>query len=153
MSLARHPFNETINNGEGGTDVGSPKPWFLPPTPLLLTSKHQVTMNEKEIRAKYEAQVCATQMEFDRIMSEMNTEQTHLNHPYLDRERELARQKELLEQQKQAINIQLNAIKLERLDLEQKRKDINRVFHDLKHDLIMLNPRENYARPKDESDE
>ena len=60
-------------------------------------------MNEKEIRAKYEAQVCATQMEFDRIMSEMNTEQTHLNHPYLDRERELAKQKELLEQQKQAI--------------------------------------------------
>ena len=70
-------------------------------------------MNEKEIRAKYEAQVCATQMEFDRLMSEMNTEQTHLNHPYLDRERELAKQKELLEQQKQAINIQLNAIKLE----------------------------------------
>ena len=113
-------------------------------------------MNEKEIRAKFEAQVCATQMEFDRLMSEMNTEQTHLNHPYLDRERELAKQKELLEQQnelleqqKQAINIQLNAIKLERLDLEQKRKDINRVFHDLKHDLIMLNPRENYAKATD----
>ena len=110
-------------------------------------------MNEKEIRAKYEAQVCATQMEFARIMSEMNTEQTHLNHPYLDRERELAKQKELLEQQKQAINIQLNAIKLERLDLEQKRKDINRVFHDLKHDLVMLNPRENYAKATDSGED
>lgn len=107
-------------------------------------------MNEKEIRAKFEAQVCETQMEFDRLMSEMNTEQTHLNHPYLDRERELAKQRELLETQKQAINIQLNQIKVERLELEQKRKDINRVFHDLKHDLIMLNPRENYARPKAE---
>ena len=103
-------------------------------------------MNEKEIRAKFEAQVCATQMEFDRLMSEMNTEQTHLNHPYLDRERELAKQRELLETQKQAINIQLNQIKVERLELEQKRKEINRVFHDLKHDLIMLNPRENYAK-------
>ena len=103
-------------------------------------------MNEKEIRAKYEDQVCATQMEFDRLMSEMNTEQTHLNHPYLDRERELAKQRELLETQKQAINIQLNQIKVERLELEQKRKEINRVFHDLKHDLIMLNPRENYAK-------
>ena len=103
-------------------------------------------MNEKEIRAKYEARKCENQMEFDRLMSEMNNEQTHLNHPYLDRDRELAKQKELLEQQKQAINIQLNAIKLERLDLEQKRKDINRVFHDLKHELIMLNPRENYAK-------
>ena len=110
-------------------------------------------MNEKEIRAKYEARKCETQMEFDRVMSEMNTEQTHLNHPYLDRERELAKQKELLEQQKQAINIQLNAIKVERIDLDQKRKEINRVFHDLKHELIMLNPREQYARQKDESDE
>ena len=108
-------------------------------------------MNEKEIRAKYEAQVCATQMEFDRLMSEMNTEQTHLNHPYLDRERELAKQRELLETQKQAINIQLNQIKVERLELEQKRKEINRVFHDLKHDLIMLNPRENFMR-KEEAD-
>ena len=110
-------------------------------------------MNEKEIRAKYEARKCETQMEFDRLMSEMNTEQTHLNHPYLDRERELAKQKELLEQQKQAINIQLNAIKVERIDLDQKRKDINRIFHDLKHELIMLNPREQYARPKDTEDE
>ena len=106
-------------------------------------------MNEKEIRAKYEAQVCATQMEFDRLMSEMNTDQTHLNHPYLERERELAKQRELLETQKQAINIQLNQIKVERLELEQKRKEINRVFHDLKHDLIMLNPRENYAKESD----
>ena len=110
-------------------------------------------MNEKEIRAKSEARKCETQMEFDRVMSEMNTEQTHLNHPYLDRERELAKQKELLEQQKQAINIQLNAIKVERIDLDQKRKDINRIFHDLKHELIMLNPREQYARPKDTEDE
>ena len=106
-------------------------------------------MNEKEIRAKYEARKCETQMEFDRLMSEMNTEQTHLDHPYLDRERELAKQRELLETQKQAINIQLNQIKVERLELEQKRKEINRVFHDLKHDLIMLNPRENYAKESD----
>lgn len=103
-------------------------------------------MNEKEIRAKYEARKCESQIEFDRIMSEMNTEQTHLNHPFLDRERELIKQKKLLEQQKSAINIQLDAIKLERLDLEQKRKDINRVFHDLKHELIMMNPLENYAK-------
>ena len=110
-------------------------------------------MTVEEIKAKYEARKCETQIEFDRLMSEMNDEQTHFNHPYLDRERELAKQREMLETQKQAINIQLNAIKVERLELEQKRKDINRVFHDLKHELIMLNPREQYARPKDESDE
>ena len=116
---------------------------------LIKRDNYQGTMNEKEIRAKYEARKCETRMEFDRIMSEMNIEQNHLNHPYLDRERELAKQKELLKQQIQAINIQLNAINVERLDLEQKRKDINRVFHDLKHDLIMLNPRESYAKIAD----
>ena len=79
-------------------------------------------MNENQIRAKYEARKCETQMEFDRIMSDMNNEQTHLNHPYLDRERELAKQRELLAQQKKAIDIQLQAIKVECLDLQQKRK-------------------------------
>ena len=108
-------------------------------------------MNVQEIRARFLAQKCETQIEFARIMSEMNAEQTHLNHPYLDRERELAKQKGLLEQQKPAINIQLNAINLERLDLGQKRKDINRLFHDLKHDLIMLNPREQFARVEPEA--
>ena len=110
-------------------------------------------MNEKEIRAKYEARKCETQMEFDRLMSEMNTEQEHLNHPYLDRERELAKERQLLEQQKQAINIQLNAINVVRIDIVQKRKEINRVFHDLKHELVMLNTRERFARPNDVSDE
>ena len=110
-------------------------------------------MNEKEIRAKYEARKCETQMEFDRVMSEMNTEQTHLNHPYLDRDREIAQQRENIRIQMQALKTQDAALKIERMDLEQKRKDINRIFHDLKHELIMLNPREQYARPKEESDE
>jgi hypothetical protein len=110
-------------------------------------------MNEKEIMAKYQGRECETQIEFDRIMSEMNTEQTQLNHPYLDRERELAKQREMLETQKQAINIQLNQIKIERLELEQKRKDINRLFHELKHELIMANPRENYAKATDSGED
>lgn len=100
-------------------------------------------MNENEIRAKFEARKCETQIEFDRIMSDMNAEQTHMNHPYLDRERELEKQRELLATQKKAIDIQLHTIKMERIGLQQKRKDINRVFYDLKHELIMMNPREN----------
>ncbi len=104
-------------------------------------------MNENEIRAKYPPlRKCESQIEFDRIMSEMNVDQTRLNHPYLDRERELLKQRELLMQQQQAIRIKLNAIKIERLEIEQKRKDVNRLFHELKHDLIMTNPREGYAR-------
>ena len=41
-------------------------------------------MNKEEIIEKYSGHICATQVEFDRIMSEMNQEQTQLNHPWLD---------------------------------------------------------------------
>lgn len=98
-------------------------------------------MNEKEIRAMFVPRKCETQVEFERIMTEMNNVRSKLNYPSLDRERELVKQNQLLSQQKQAINIQQNSINLERLDLVQKRKDINRVFHDLKHQFVMLNPR------------
>jgi hypothetical protein len=106
-------------------------------------------MDQKEIMAKYSGRKCESKVEFDRVMSELNTDQNEFNHPYLDRERELAKQREQLNTQKQAINIQLNQIKLERLDLEQKRKDINRLFHQLKHELIMNNPVEGYSKPAD----
>ena len=76
----------------------------------------------------------------------MNSEQEHLNHPYLDRIRELRKQRSNLETQKQAINVQLNQINIERIELEQKQKDVNRLFHDLKHELIVMNPRENFVR-------
>lgn len=103
-------------------------------------------MREKEIREKYPPRQLASQVEFDRVMSTMNQEQTELNHPYLDRDRELAKQRENLMMQMEAIKIQLKGIAVERLELEQKRKDINRLFHELKHDLIMANPREQYAK-------
>ena len=107
-------------------------------------------MNEKEIREKYPPRQLTSQVEFDRVMSTMNQEQTELNHPYLDRYRELAKHRENLMMQMDAIKIQLKGIAVERLELEQKRKNINRLFHELKHELILANPREGYAK-KDEA--
>ena len=83
-------------------------------------------------------------------MTQMNEEQTHINRPFIDRELELAKQRKMLETQKQSINIQLNQIKLESIELEQKRKDINRVFYDLKHELLKANPREDFIRKDEE---
>ena len=107
-------------------------------------------MNEKEIREKYPPREVGTQIEFERIMIDMNTEQTHLNHPYLDREREILAQRERIKLQINALHQQDNALKLERIEVEQKRKDINRVFHDLKHELIMLNPMERFRREREQ---
>ena len=44
-----------------------------------------------------------SQVEFDSIMSQMNADQTAMNHPYLDRDRELAKQCQNLMMQIDAI--------------------------------------------------
>ena len=106
-------------------------------------------MNIQEIREKYPPRKLNSQVEFDNMMSQMNAEQTEMNHPLLDRDRELAKQRQNLMMQMDAIKIQLKGIAVERLELEQKRKDINRLFHELKHDIIMLNPRDGYAKAFD----
>jgi len=97
-------------------------------------------MNLQEIREKYPPHRLASQVEFDRMMAAMNMEQTELNHPYLDRDRELAKQRENLMMQMDAIRIQLKSIAVERLELEQRRKDVNRLFYELKHNLVAANP-------------
>lgn len=105
-------------------------------------------MNKEVIMQKYAPRKVANQMEFDRIMSDMNAEQTHLNHPLLDREREIAIKRETIRIQQQALRQQLSALSIEYMASEEKRKEINRVFHDLKHELIMLNPREELTTDK-----
>ena len=106
-------------------------------------------MKAEEIREKYPPRVVETQIEFERIMSEMNAEQTHMNHPYLDRDREIAMQREQIKVQIQALHIQGSALRMEQLELEAKRKEMNRVFHDLKLEFIMLNPAEKFVKDKD----
>lgn len=106
-------------------------------------------MEIEEIKAKYQARQMDSQIEFDRVMNELNTEQTHMNHPYLDRMREIEKKINLLKVEKRSIDIQIDTLKIERVELEQKAKDINRVFHELKHELIMMNPREGYAKPEE----
>lgn len=103
-------------------------------------------MNEKEIRERFAPRECETQMEFQSIMEKMNSLQASYNHPYMDRDRELLSETHRLMTQKQAINIQLNMLKQERIEIEQKRKDINRVFNDLKHQLCIINPCEKFAK-------
>lgn len=91
------------------------------------------------MKAKLQPRKCNSQVEFDELMHEINNQQSLENHPYLDRLRELSKQRALIETQKQSLNVQLNAIKVERLDIEQKQKDINREYHALKHELIEMN--------------
>lgn len=98
-------------------------------------------MNEKDIRAKFTPKVCNSQIEFDAFIHEVNNEQSILNAPYNDRIRELNQRKALIDSQKKMLNAQLETIKVERLSIEQEQKNINRVFHAIKHELMELNPK------------
>ena len=107
-------------------------------------------MNEKDIKAKYQPREVDSQVEFETIMQEMNNEQSLLNHPYIDRKAWIVKQRELLNIQKHAINQQLSALSLEYQDIEAKQKEINRAFHAVKHEFIVMNPRERFIKPKDD---
>lgn len=103
-------------------------------------------MNEKEIKAKYAPKRCNSQAEFDEQMHMINDEQTVVNHPYLDQIRDINKQRALIQIQIQALRVQLDTLRVQYLDIEQKRKDINRLFHQLKHELIELNPKDQWSK-------
>ena len=107
-------------------------------------------MNVEEIMAKYQPRQLDKQVEFEAIMSEINHHQGELNRPLIDRKMEITKQRELLNIQKQAINQQLSALSAEYQDIEAKAKTINRPLHDLKHEWVVMNPRESFIRPKDD---
>lgn len=87
-----------------------------------------------------------SQAEFDRIMNEIDTDHSHLCRPLVDQDDGLLAQMLQLETRKRAIDIEINAVKAERLEVERERRVINRMFHDLKHELIMLNPIDGYPK-------
>lgn len=84
---------------------------------------------------------CENQVEFDERMHAINNQQSIENHPYLDRLREISKQKALISVQMDALKQQMKALRVEAIDIEQKQKDMNRLFHQLKHELIEMNPK------------
>lgn len=102
-------------------------------------------MTLEEVKGVFQPRKLESQVEFDRVMNAMNVEQEHLNHPSLDREREVLKRTKI-EAAILGLRIQLAEIQQERINLEQERKEINRVFHDLKHELIMMNPKEAFEK-------
>ena len=97
-------------------------------------------MKENEIRAKFKARKCENENEFQRIMREMNDEQTMLNHPFVDREMSIMSEKLQINAYIQELHCKIAALNLELQKVMREKKQINRLFHELKHDLIMSNP-------------
>jgi hypothetical protein len=111
---------------------------------VFLTHKNNRTMKESEIREKYPPHEVETQQEFEAIMERMNHEQSELNHPYIDRKAEIAKQRGLLQIQLNALKQQVHVLGVEYQDIEIKQKELNRAFHSIKHEFITINPREKF---------
>lgn len=106
--------------------------------------------NEKEIRGNYPPHEVETQIEFDKVMEQINFDQRQLVQPFAEKELELLNQRTLLKQQMTAIRIQIDAIDMQKRTVVAQHKEINRVFHEIKHELIMLNPKEKFINPEKE---
>ena len=99
-----------------------------------------------DVLKNYPPHEVKNQIEFEKIMIELNDEQTKLNHPFINREIELNKKTANIEMQMQALKIQLNGIRVEKNDLMLERKEINRQFHEVKHQFIQLNPKEKFVK-------
>jgi len=97
-------------------------------------------MDTKELREIYPPLKVGSQREFDRYMNQLNVWQSQQNRPFLDKLREISRKRELIGVQIEGLKANLKALKIEALDIEQEQKAINRLCHDLKHEMIELNP-------------
>ena len=109
-------------------------------------------MNEQELRTKWAPRVLESQIEFDRVMNDINNEQTLMCGPLLDRQRELNIQQMMLENQRRELGIKMDELKIEFHKIEGERKALCRAFYEIKHGYIVLNPKERFAKEDREGD-
>lgn len=87
-----------------------------------------------------------TQQEFDYQMQVWGGEQTAANHPLLDAQREINRKRQEIKAEIAALRTRDSLLAAQWYELEQKRKDINRHYHELKHNFIIAHPKEETQR-------
>lgn len=87
-----------------------------------------------------------TQQEFDYQMQVWGGEQTAANHPLLDAQREINRKRQEIKAEIAALRTRDSLLAAQWYELEQKRKDINRHYHELKHNFVIAHPKEETQR-------
>ncbi len=97
-------------------------------------------MLQETIRENYPRKV-NSQQEFDNYMGLLNEQQTAAVRPIIDEEKSIIQQRENIQMEILALRQQQSALKMKLLDTEKRHKATNRVFHDLKHEMIVLNPK------------
>ena len=86
-----------------------------------------------------------SQTEFETMMGCINADQSLANQPFIDKEDELKVEYERTELDLLEIKRRFSYIRLKRMKLEKEKRDVNRMYHSLKHDFIELNPRNSFV--------
>lgn len=99
-------------------------------------------MKIEELKKQFQPRQLGSHIEFKKVMSEINHEQSRMLHPYIDREIELIKKQSHLQEQISELKIEIEVVKRNRLDMESSKKEINRACYELKHAYLVLNPKE-----------
>lgn len=83
-----------------------------------------------------------TQKEFDDRMQQLNLEQSEAGRPLLDEQRSLNKNRQAIKAEINLLYARYNLLGAKWQELEQERKEINRKYHDQKHQLIMSFPKQ-----------
>lgn len=98
-------------------------------------------MNKEELQRNYPPLKVGSQQEFDTFMRRLNDQQANDNLPINNEKAELNRKRQMIKLQIQALFQQDTALRMEYLAIEGRQKDLNRCYHNIKHEMIVLNPK------------
>ena len=87
-----------------------------------------------------------TQQEFEYQMQVWGEEQTAANHPLLDEQRAINQKREQIKAEIATLRARLSQLGVRWHEVEQKRKDINRHYYELKHQFGIAHPKEETQR-------
>ena len=107
---------------------------------------------KQEIREMFTPKEFETQTQFEDYMIALNQKQHEITKPYRDRMQQIQMQIDMLEAQRIQIAAQKNAAGQEMHLLDHSRHDINEFFHELKHETILLNPRDKFVKPNEDEE-
>ena len=89
---------------------------------------------ETALRAKFAPKKVATKQEFESWMTSLNYDQAAYNRP-------LNKTQEDIRREIYRLKIQIEAAKLNCCEIESRKCSVNSIYHELKHEMIMLNPK------------
>ena len=74
-------------------------------------------------------------------MSQLNEVQSNDNIPFNKQKAEIRKQRDMIRLQMQNLRQQDQLLKMQYMEIEDRQRDNNRVYYALKHEMLMLNPK------------